>query len=101
MDSLTSRQLRYYVKLSYPVRVTGTANGYKGVYPDLPGCEARDPDIVTLYQKLDQRRHKWLHEHLLAGAPIPLPNAYLDPCQSYPRSLEQLGEERDLADQEN
>ncbi len=78
MNHLYERQLRFYVRLSYPVAVTAKGEGFVGVFPDLPGCEAYHTDLTELHQELEFLRQRWIREHLVAGCTIPLPNSHLD-----------------------
>ncbi|MEK7704535.1 MAG: type II toxin-antitoxin system HicB family antitoxin [Myxococcota bacterium] len=70
------RQLRFYLRLSYPLRIAATASGYVGRYPDLPGCVCRDSDLQRLQEQLDRARQDWITQRILADAPIPMPNSH-------------------------
>jgi len=77
MNWQSSKKIRYYAKLHYPVFVTLTSNGFCGSYPDLPGCVAmaREPD--ELYRVLDETRREWIAERVVCGEDVPVPNTYL------------------------
>ncbi len=78
MNHLYERQLRFYIRLSYPVAVTAQREGFVGIFPDLPGCEAYHTDLTALHRELEALRQRWIRHHLAAGCTIPLPNSHLD-----------------------
>lgn len=77
MDRQTARMVSYYLRLHYPMRVTATANGFRGCYPDLPGCHCTDWDLPTLYASLEQRRREWIATRAQSAEPMPMPNSHL------------------------
>ena len=101
MDQFSSRQFRFYSRLSYPVHISRTESGYVGTYRDLPGCTAKHDILDTLFQDLDARRRHWIIEHLRAGSPVPLPNAHLDDASAPQRSTAQERELAEHRDQKN
>jgi predicted RNase H-like HicB family nuclease len=76
MDRLTARKLRYYARLHYPVEVTATDGGFRGLFPDLPGCERGAENPRDLYAVLEHARREWIAERLLGGGHVPLPNSH-------------------------
>ena len=78
MNHLYERQLRFYIRLSYPVAVTARGAGYVGVFPDLPGCESYHTELEALHFELEGLRQRWIREHLRFGCVVPLPNSHLD-----------------------
>jgi predicted RNase H-like HicB family nuclease len=79
MDRQTTRQIRFYLRLHYPVSVTAEGAGFCGSFPDLPGCQVVDEDLPRLYAELEARRREWITARILAGCPVPLPNEHLEP----------------------
>lgn len=77
MDRQTARMVSYYLRLHYPMRVTAATNGFRGSYPDLPGCDCTDWDLPTLYATLEQRRREWIAARVQSGEPMPMPNCHL------------------------
>lgn len=77
MDRQTARMVSYYLRLHYPIRVTASANGFRGCYPDLPGCTCTDWDLPSLYAALEQRRRDWIAERVGSGDTMPMPNSHL------------------------
>ena len=78
MNHLYERQLRFYIRLGYPVAVTARGEGFVGVFPDLPGCEYYHTDLTELHLTLETLRQRWIREHLRAGCTVPLPNSHLE-----------------------
>lgn len=70
------RQLRFYLRLSYPVCITATARGYAGRFPDLPGCSCRSSDLRLLHEQLETTRVNWIKRSIMSGSAIPMPNSH-------------------------
>jgi len=81
MDRQSARMVSYYLRLHYPMRVTAAANGFRGSYPDLPGCDCTDWDLPALYAALEQRRRDWIAARVQTGEPMPMPNSHLTPAE--------------------
>ena len=79
MDRQSARMVSYYLRLHYPMRVTAAANGFRGSYPDLPGCDCTDWDLPTLYATLEQRRRDWIADRVQTGEAMPMPNSHVSP----------------------
>jgi predicted RNase H-like HicB family nuclease len=77
MDGQTTKRVAYYSRLHYPIRVTAATHGFRGCYPDLPGCSCIGVDLPTLYATLEQRRRQWITARIRSGEAIPLPNSHL------------------------
>ncbi len=76
MDRQTLRKVRYYTRLHYPAQVLLTDSGFRGTYPDLPGCFFECDDIHELYARLERIRREWIANRLVAERDVPLPNSY-------------------------
>jgi hypothetical protein len=74
---MSSRKLKYYLRLQYPVRIVAGDEGLIGAHPDLPGCSVLGDSAPQVYAALELARREWLRHHVAAGDDIPLPNAYL------------------------
>ncbi len=75
MDRLTAKKVRYFVKLQYPVFITGCEGGFTGSLPDLPGCECSCREVAEIYVVLERLRRDFIVKALTAGASVPLPNS--------------------------
>lgn len=77
MDDLRARQVRFYMRLNYPLAVTSRGDGYVAQYVDLPGCESFDTDLPRLHHHMEGLRRRWIEEHVASESPVPLPNTHL------------------------
>lgn len=77
MNDIQARQVRFYLRLNYPLAVTCSGDGFVAHYLDLPGCEAFDTDLPRLHHSMDSLRRRWIQEHVLSETPVPLPNSHL------------------------
>ena len=77
MDDLRARQVRFYMRLNYPLAVTSRGEGYVAQYLDLPGCESFDTDLPGLHHHMETLRRRWIEEHVKSETPVPLPNTHL------------------------
>lgn len=75
MDRQTLRKVRYYTRLHYPVQVVLTDSGFRGTYPDLPGCSFVSDTVDELYARLERVRREWIADQLIAENDVPLPNS--------------------------
>ena len=93
MNILKAKRIRHFLRLSYPIRIVAQESGFRGDYPDLPGCVVTHCEIFELYSELELLRRQWLTERVLEDAPIPLPNTYLqerDPSRSASPTTEEI-----------
>src|SRR5438128_942322 len=86
MNILNARRIRHFLRLTYPVRVWATEEGFAGDYPDLPGVRQEDTNLARLYASLDQARRAWITEQVLAGGQISPPNNHLGGSLAEPDS---------------
>ena len=82
MDDLRARQVRYYMRLNYPLAVTSRGEGFVAQYLDLPGCESFDIELSRLHHHMEGLRRKWIVERVQSETPIPLPNSHLRDSKS-------------------
>lgn len=57
------------------MQITAAEYGFRGCFPDLPGCGCECADPQSLYAALEQTRRRWITRRLLAGREIPMPNS--------------------------
>ncbi len=76
MDRPTTQQIRFYLRLHYPVQVVLAEDGFRGCYPDLPGCGCAEADLGRLYSTLERERRQWITAQVLEGQQVPLPNSH-------------------------
>ena len=79
MNILKARRIKYFLRLTYPLRVIAQEDEFRGDYPDLPGCQLCDDDLRRLYTLLEVRRREWITQRVLSGQPVPLPNSHCSP----------------------
>ena len=77
MDDLRARQIRFFMRLNYPLAVTSRGNGFVAQYLDLPGCESFDHDLTRLHHHMEGLRRRWIEEHIKSDTPVPMPNSHL------------------------
>ena len=77
MDDIKLRQVRFYMRLNYPLAVTARGEGFVAQYLDLPGCEAFDPNLPKLHHHMEGLRRRWIEERIKSETPVPLPNTHL------------------------
>ncbi len=85
MDRQASRQINFYLRLHYPMRITATSSGFRGSFPDLPGCTCSHWDLPRLYAALEEQRRQWLTNCVCSGSHVPLPNSHLELPRREPR----------------
>jgi hypothetical protein len=74
MNAVMQRQMKYYLRLPYPLHITLGPEGFLGTYPDL-GLRLEDEDLPRLYARLDEYRRTFLLERVAMGQNIPMPNS--------------------------
>ena len=77
MDDLRARQVRFYMRLNYPLAVTSRGEGFVAQYLDLPGCESFDTDLTRIHHHMEELRRRWIVEHIKSDTPVPMPNSHL------------------------
>ncbi len=77
MNTLKSRRIRHFLRLTYPVAVVALPRGFRAVYPDLPGCKVLHALIDEVYGLAEAARRAWITERVLTDEAIPLPNSHL------------------------
>ena len=81
MNISITRRIKYFLRLNYPLQVSGDGHGYYAAFPDLPGCDAYALDLVDLYKTMEKLRRDWIIGQALRHEEIPLPNANLIPIE--------------------
>ena len=70
---IVMKDLNYYLKLKYDVKLIGCSGFWAAAIHILPGCaaEGKTPDEVMA--KLEAAKKLWIEDALKAGRPVPEP----------------------------
>ena len=70
---IVMKDLNYYLKLKYDVKLIGCSGFWAAAIHILPDCaaEGKTPDEVMA--KLEEKKKIWIEDALKAGRPIPEP----------------------------
>jgi predicted RNase H-like HicB family nuclease len=68
-----SRDLDYFLSLSYPIEIHEDEDGVTALYPDLPGCVSHGETIDDAVKRLKITKKLWMDGRSEAGYEIPLP----------------------------
>jgi predicted RNase H-like HicB family nuclease len=71
---MSTKDLAYYLSLSYPIELTeGAEGGYFVHHPDLDGCMAEGGTAEEAIRNLADSRYLWIETRLEHGYPVPEP----------------------------